>query len=120
MENIERPYSSNRQTALLTGLENIQKAAALFDTACTGGSAKGCINLGTFYKEGFGVPKDIYLAISNFEKSCKLGLADGCKYLTDIYTFGQGVPIDMDKGLAFHYRTCKLDPDNSACNVGKQ
>jgi len=55
-----------------------QKAAELFQKACDGGEALGCLFSGLAYEDGQGVKQDFPTAKQYFGKACDLGLQLGC------------------------------------------
>jgi hypothetical protein len=54
---------------------------ALFSHECSSGDLQGCVNLGTMYRMGWGVGKDLSRASDLFKKACAGGNRDGCKSL---------------------------------------
>ena len=85
-----------------------QKAAELYQKACDGGDAGGCLNLGVLYKIGQGVKQDYQKAAQLSQKACDSGEAKGC--------FNLGVLYDKD-GQSFS--TAK-QYYGKACDLGLQ
>jgi hypothetical protein len=55
--------------------------AAAYRQECSNGDMQGCANLGTMYRMGWGVNKDLVQASDLFKKACDGGSRDGCKSL---------------------------------------
>ncbi|WP_035142589.1 tetratricopeptide repeat protein, partial [Campylobacter concisus] len=58
-----------------------QKAAQLYQKACDGGEAEGCLGLGVLYKDGQGVKQNYQKAAQLSQKACNSGVAEGCAIL---------------------------------------
>jgi TPR repeat protein len=52
--------------------------ARLLQTACDGGKAQGCVDLGAMYSKGDGVVQDKAKAAELSQKACNLGLTTAC------------------------------------------
>jgi TPR repeat protein len=50
----------------------------MYRKGCDLGNALGCMNLGSRYREGRGVPHDLALADRYLDKACRLDHADAC------------------------------------------
>jgi TPR repeat protein len=61
--------------------KDLNRAADLFKRACDAGGSGGCLNLGSMYSRGEGVPKDRNRAADLFKKACDLGNDRGCENL---------------------------------------
>ena len=66
-----------------------QKAAQLYQKACDGEGAEGCLNLWVLYKTGQGVNQDYQKAAQFFQKACDGRNAEGCFSLGFLYQNGQ-------------------------------
>ena len=64
------------------------KAVELYQKACDGGNATGCVNLGVLYRKGEGVRKDDSKALNLFGKACDLKDELGCKNFAILKTIG--------------------------------
>jgi len=58
--------------------------AAGYQQECSNGDMQGCANLGTMYRMGWGVDKDLSQASDLFKKACDGGNVFGCKSLSTI------------------------------------
>ena len=97
------------------GLEGgMERAAAMFERACTGGSAAGCLNLGLT----FAAREDMPRAISLYDQSCAGGWAAGCHQLGLVYEQGEGATQDAAKALASYGQGCDGDFVESCVNAG--
>lgn len=64
---------------------DLQKAMALFQNACDGGSLPACTNLGRHLIDGTGIAPDFMKAFRLLVHTCVTGYNDGCHYLaTDV------------------------------------
>ena len=52
---------------------------ATYRNNCNSGDMQGCINLGTMYRMGWGIAKDLTQANGLFKQACDAGNVDGCK-----------------------------------------
>ena len=59
--------------------QDYTQALPLFEKACSGGSAKGCSNLGFMHYKGEGVKQDSAKALGLFDKACQMKHESGCK-----------------------------------------
>jgi len=57
------------------------RAAALLLTACDGGLATACSNLGLMHYNGDGIPKNQDTGVTYLKRSCDLGYASACTWL---------------------------------------
>ena len=53
----------------------------LYEKACSGGEAKGCVNLGSIYLNGEGVAKSVNRAIAFYKRACDKGHEGACGWL---------------------------------------
>lgn len=67
---------------------------AEYQSACNGGEAGACFNLGHMYAHGEGVTKDLVKAAEFYSKACDSGDAGGCANLGFMYAHGEGVAKD--------------------------
>lgn len=87
---------------------NNVRAAAAFETGCTGGYAAACNGLGVMYAQGLGVPRDEARAVTLQTQSCQEGNVTGCLHVAYAYEAGRGVPKNDQEAAAFYGRACKL------------
>ena len=73
--------------------------------ACDNGDAIACSKLGSMYKEGKGVKKDILNALIYYQISCDIS-DYYCGMLGSIYEKGQGVKQDIFKALKYYKKAC--------------
>ncbi|MDQ1328694.1 MAG: uncharacterized protein QG641_1979 [Candidatus Poribacteria bacterium] len=57
---------------------DFSKAAKLYEKACEGGYAKGCVAVGLMYDNGKGVKQNRSRAKELFGKACDMKLQAGC------------------------------------------
>lgn len=82
------PSSYPSQTTVFNGANNTNKSSpagsndatgvALYSQECSSGDLQGCVNLGTMYRMGWGVDKDLSRASDLFKKACDGGNRNGC------------------------------------------
>jgi TPR repeat protein len=84
-----------------------KEAAAQFDTACIGGDAEACRNLGVFYSEGIGVPADPKRATALFAQACNKGSFAGCNHTALALAEGIGVDKDVAKATDLFTKACE-------------
>jgi len=87
-------YEHGRGTAA-----NPAEAAKWYARA--GDHGPSLLNLGMFYRDGNGVPKDVGKAKDLFERSARLGEASGQRALGAVYINGLGVPRNPVEGVAW-------------------
>ena len=63
--------------------KNLEMAAREFTTACDGGIALACSNVGFMYKTGDGVVRDEVRALGYLTRACSLGMAQACRWLKE-------------------------------------
>ena len=85
-----------------------QKAAELYQKACDGGDAGGCLNLGVLYKIGQGVRQNYQKAAQLYQKACDSGEAKGCSNLGVLYHNGQGVKQNFSTAKQYYGKACDL------------
>lgn len=69
----------------------------LYERACSEGKAQSCLELGMLYKEGFGVGKDLFLAMHYIQRSCDLDSAANCTAV---------IPLYQSACEIGHYKSC--------------
>ena len=87
---------------------NQGKAAVFYTTACDGGTASACTNLGAAYDNAKGVAQDYAKAAALFTKACDRGNDQGCSNLGNSYHYGRGVEQSNDKAREFLSKGCKM------------
>jgi len=57
-----------------TRVLDLKHAMNMYDKACDGGSARGCVNVGDFYENAKSkyYRKNLYTALKYYEKACDL------------------------------------------------
>jgi TPR repeat protein len=59
------------------------QAAASFETACSGGLATACSNLGLMHYSADGLPENKERGLDYLKKACDLGYANACRWLQE-------------------------------------
>jgi hypothetical protein len=85
------------------------RAAALYQLACDGEDALGCLRLGMLYESGSGVTEDDAHATQLYDQACKERLAQGCGFAGDMYAKGVGVDKDEGKAAGLYLQACDGD-----------
>jgi len=83
-----------------------EKAASLFEKACSGGDVNGCAFLGTAYMEGRGKPQDKARGVKLFQEWCAKGSNYACDRLAFAYVSGDGVPKDHAQAGKLYDQAC--------------
>lgn len=87
--------------------KNDKTAAALFQRACDGGDAFGCMKLAFAYSEGLGVKADDARAAKLAERGCNGGSARACAFLGAVYAQGGGgYPKDVRRAEELLRQAC--------------
>jgi len=87
----------------------------VLDSACGGGDARACLNLGYVFDQGLDTRRDAALAAQFFTTACRRGQALGCSNAAVLYQDGtNGVGPNPARALAFFTRACELGL-KSAC-----
>jgi TPR repeat protein len=99
------------------------KAAEFYTKACNLGEAdRGCIQLGTAYKFGWGVPESAEKAIEFYIKGCDLGEPYGCTQAGDVFDLGRYAARDAiqdyARAAALYSRACDAGDDLGCNNIG--
>jgi TPR repeat protein len=81
-------------------------ARSYFESACDGGSANGCKNLGVLYENGQGVTQDYAEARRLYTKACDGGSENGCSDLGNLVFKGLGGATDEAEGLRLVRKGC--------------
>ncbi|RYZ05466.1 MAG: sel1 repeat family protein [Myxococcales bacterium] len=85
---------------------SLERAAALFGTACDLGYLDSCHNVGMAYMTGEGVVQDLPKAALIFQNACAAGLARSCTNLGHLYREGRGVKQDSRKAAELFTKGC--------------
>ena len=98
--------------ALSAGLEAYNRqdyatARRNWQSACDGGNALGCTNLGFLYEKGLGVTQDYGQARVLYQKGCDGGDANACSNLGNLIYQGRGGPRDIAAGRALLEKGCR-------------
>ncbi len=101
-------------------LRDWRRAADLFQHACDGGEAEGCVRLGRLHVNDasgrHGVTRDSTLAANLYQQGCDGGAMPGCIYLGDMYlerdtiiqdVEPQGVTQDLARGASLFQQACE-------------
>jgi TPR repeat protein len=83
-----------------------KQAAAQYDSACIGGDAEACRNLGVLYNEGIGVTADPKRATALFAQACNSGNLAGCNHTALALAEGIGVTQDIGKATELFTKAC--------------
>ena len=94
------------------------EAFPLLATACDGGGASGCTDLGYEYETGNGAEKDLTRAVALYRKGCDGGNALGCTDLGTHYEFGTGVEKDPAQAVALYRKACGAGQALGCTNLG--
>lgn len=78
------PISSNAGDVADSSSDSDDTArVSVYMGECNYGKMASCTNLGTFYRMGWGVPRDLLRAGALYKKGCDGGDANGCLLLKD-------------------------------------
>jgi TPR repeat protein len=78
-----------------------------FQTACDGGNAWGCNDLGVEYQEGKGTGRNLTKAYEAFKKACDIGGVQApCATMANMLESGEGVAKDLPKARAVFQTAC--------------
>jgi TPR repeat protein len=83
-----------------------KQAVAQYDSACIGGDAEACRNLGVMYSEGIGVTADPKRATALFAQACNSGSFAGCNHTALALAEGIGVTTDVAKATELFNKAC--------------
>ena len=81
-------------------------AAALFNRACSQGSAMGCFNAASMYYAGRGVAEDRSRAVELYRQACDGGAGSGCNSLGTMYANGIGVAVNLSRAVELYRQAC--------------
>jgi TPR repeat protein len=95
------------------------RAAALFKEACDLGQLRGCIDLGTMYRDGRGVAKDEGRAAVIFQQGCDEGYPRSCFLIGDLYEKGSGVSKDEARALSLYTQACDAGDQRGCASLGQ-
>jgi TPR repeat protein len=96
------------------------RAAELYEQSCTGGNVDGCFTLGLMYRKGEGVTKDKSRAAELYEQSCTGGYAEGCYNLGLMYRKGEGVTKDKSRAAELYEQSCTGGYAIGCAHLGSQ
>jgi TPR repeat protein len=116
-------------------LRDAPRAATLLDTACVGGIAASCAQLGLMHQQGRGVetdstralglgrllatgdgiPADPARAATLYQRACDNDEMDGCTLLGAAYEAGTGVTQDYSRAAAIYKDACDENFHGEAC-----
>ncbi|MCB9673789.1 MAG: SEL1-like repeat protein [Alphaproteobacteria bacterium] len=81
-------------------------AMRFFETACTAGLERGCVEKGALLQLGVGVEKDEAAALAMHQTACQQGEMAGCRRMGALYHAGLGVKRDLDKAREYYAKAC--------------
>jgi TPR repeat protein len=85
----------------------IAGAAELFKQACGLGVERGCVDLGTLYQFGAGMPVPAPdLAVGMYRRGCDAGEMSGCRRLGAMYHLGIAVGRDAVRARELYEKAC--------------
>ncbi|MBR4026597.1 MAG: sel1 repeat family protein [Lachnospiraceae bacterium] len=99
--------------------QNFINAAIYYEKSAEFGSVGALNNLGTLYKDGTGVKRDIQKAKELYERAVNMGHPNAMTNLADLYKTGNGVPKDIYKAVELYERAVSLDNANAMQSLGK-
>jgi TPR repeat protein len=103
--------SANGLTAYQGG--NFKRAAALIQPCAQQGDPAAQLTLGTLYRTGLGVSKDLVKAAHWYQKAAEQGLPEAQFNLGMMYANGDGVTEDEYKALDWIYRAAEQGHENA-------
>ncbi|HEY1207743.1 MAG TPA: protein kinase [Terracidiphilus sp.] len=109
---------ADKQANILVGQHRYAEAAPLYDQACNGGIATDCFILGRMYRNGDGVSRNQFRAVTLLSKACDAGIADSCAGGGYMYLMGEGVPKDQQKAAAMLSKGCEMGSMDSCFASG--
>lgn len=89
-----------------------EKAAIMYQKACSAKDSRGCVNVGILYNSGVGVEQNKDTAISYFRKACDLGDKVGCADAAMMAVEAK----DLKTASLFFTKACTFD-DQEACTA---
>ncbi len=102
-------FASNAQ-----GLrEDLVRATALFEGACTAGSLRGCNNLAVHVERGLGARKDLDRAADLYAKACEADITEACINRASIFE-ARG---NLQGAKAMYERVCDEGPQVGCYNL---
>ena len=96
---------AGQATTLMISPEN---AFAIMAGNAEKGDASAMFNLGTFYEQGIGVPRNYSKALEWYQKSADHGLAEGYYNLGVCYEIGMGDKADPQKSAENYHKSADL------------
>lgn len=98
--------------------KDFSTAAARYKSACDGGNASACANLGHLYQTGQGVAKDNAEASRYYKSACDEGVAGACTNLGGLYQYGNGVAQDHKAARGYYQKGCDSGHVRGCANSG--
>ncbi|WP_297453849.1 tetratricopeptide repeat protein [Persephonella sp.] len=87
------------------------------EIACGNNNAVGCRNLGNMYYNGYGVPKNVNLALQYYDKACNLNDAESCNLVGIIY-YRLDQQKNKDLYMKYFQKACDLNLGVGCYNIG--
>lgn len=87
------------------------KAGELYQQACDGGHAQGCVYAGAIH--AFGDQQDLPKAEALLLQGCELGDPEGCTHVAHMYALGRDVEKDHAKAASLLQKACDLGAEES-------
>jgi hypothetical protein len=86
-----------------------QVVVADFSKAANEGVGYALVQMGHFYRDGYGLERDIHKALDYYERAARQGELTGLLALGDLYRKGwYGLKRDPDKALHYYQRAAAL------------
>ena len=82
------------------------------------GDAEAQFNLGSIYKKGKGVPKDLVQSVEWWRKAAEQGLAVAQSNLGNAYATGEGIPKDTVKAVEWWSKAAEQGSAEAQSNLG--
>lgn len=106
---------------LLNGLSmdrsDIEEAIKWFKLSSSQGNAYALFYLGTMYKIGVGLEKDLKKAFLLYSESAEKGLSIAQYYLGDMYQYGVGTTVNEELAIKWITESQSLKEQNNFINV---
>jgi len=94
------------------------QAIAYLDTACKGGAASACLQLGSIYLEDNSVKTDFNKAIKYYTIACDNNISNACMGLGMIYDSKLDTQIDYKKAMYYYQKACDMKNYNGCNAIG--
>jgi hypothetical protein len=85
----------------------------MYASACNGGYAYACGDLGRLYVDGIGVATDLPRAVPLLERACDAGHAASCATVARVYRAGNASAADLADSAHFEDKACQLGAQSS-------